>query len=268
MKLKNIIKSAMIGAMLVSGTYTFVNPVDAKAATNNNKKDELTDNAKEQIAYNTKVKNGLKKIEEKYPIAEGARIISYTEVPGNDFVKKGNFYRTFRLSWQLPDYSIKVNYAGIAIHTASSYEQVMYSTTGNHIDSKAKLTAKQKKIIRTLKSSKTYSKKFRYVAVYDTNAKWTDLRLVPNNGNKAIDELYNGTCYSFDSKEGFNIGITSKKSPLKTKVKIAYALNVIPHIGTEKAWYNAFAGSKGVFHGYFVNVYDGEFFAFKSKYAR
>ncbi|WP_312753790.1 hypothetical protein [Rummeliibacillus suwonensis] len=263
MKLKNIIKSAMIGAMLVSGTYTLLVPVDAKAATNNNY--ELSEKAKSELNENVKVESTIKKVEEEHPIVEGATVKKYTYVSGSDYVKNKKYYKVYKLYWTSTN---KVSYVGIAMHTASSYEQVMYSTSGNKVDSRAKLTSKQKKIITTLKNNKTYSKQFRYVAVYDTNAKWTRLYIVPRDNKKVIDDLYNGSCYSIDSKGGFSLGRTSKNSPLRTKVKIAYALNVLPHIGTEKAWYNAFTGGDGVFRGYFTNVYDGEFFAFKSKHAR
>lgn len=250
MKLKNIIKNTIVGALLIGGSYAFINPVDAKAATNI----ELSEKAKSELNENAKVESTIKKVEEEHPMVEGATVKKYTYVSGSDYVKNKNYYKVYKLYWTSTSTS-KVSYVGIAMHVASSYEQVMYSTSGNKVDSRAKLTSKQKKIITTLKNNKTYSKQFRYVAIYDTNAKWTRLYIIPKNNKKAIDEIESNNYYYFDSKENLSIALPSAKSSLKAKVKIAYNLHVLPHVAAEKEWYNALGGEvryKKSFHGYAI----------------
>lgn len=253
MKLKNIIKNTIVGALLIGGSYALINPVDVQAATNNNNKNyELSEKAKTELNENAKVESTIKKVEEEHPIVEGATVKKYTYVNDNDYVKNGKFYKVYKLYWSKTN---KVSYVGIVMHTASSYEQVMYSTSGNKVDSRAKLTSKQKKIITTLNKSKKYSKQFRYVAVYDTNAKWTRLYIIPKNNKKAIDEIESNNYYYFDSKENLSIALPSAKSSLKAKVKIAYNLNVLPHVAAEKEWYNALGGEvryKKSFRGYAI----------------
>lgn len=242
----------------VGNSYAF-HPDKALAKNNdsNSSTSEITtvsntvsDKTRQKVLEDAKVEEVMDALEKERPIVEGATIIKYNYMEGNDYVKNGKYYKIYKVYWTKTD---KVNFIGIPIRVATNAEAVLYSKSGNHVDSRAKLTAKQKKIINTLNQSEAYSAQFRYIVVYGSNAKRTKLYLIPKSENKAaISEIYNRTCYSFDSKNNIAIAKPTKKSPLKTKVKIGYSLNILPHVAKESEWYRAFTDDLRYFQGYTI----------------
>lgn len=224
-------------------------PKSSKDSEINTVSNKISEKTRQKVLEDAKVSEVMNALEKERPIVEGAKIKKYVYVEDNDYAKNNKYYKVYRVYWTK---STKVSLVGISIHAASSYEMAMYSKSGNHIDSKAKFTAKQKKIINTLKNSKTYSKKFRYVAVYDTFHKLTQLYLIPKSGKTThYERNVKKNAYGFDSAESINLPLTTKSLSLKSTTKIGYDLNILPHIDSYSNWYRAFKNIGDKFHNYY-----------------
>lgn len=196
------------------------------------------------------VEKYMDKIEKDRAPVKGAKIKKYTHDDSKDYVKSNKVYEYYKVYWTKTS---KVIYVGVPVRTASSYDKAIFSTSGNHVDSKAKLTAAQKKIISTLTKSKAYSKKYRYIALYryNTSAKTTDIYVVPKTGKSANYEINNhASAFIVDSKGDIVIPRVKSKD-YKSTIKTGYDLNVLSHVATAKAWETAFNGGYHKdFHGY------------------
>lgn len=226
-------------------------------------KEKLKD-SENQRDHDILIEKHMSKIEKEKAPVKGAKIKKYTNYQYNDYVKNGNVYEYYKVYWTKTK---KVSYVGIPVRKASSYDTAFYSKSGNHIDSsaKAKLTSNQKKIINTLKKSKAYSKKYRYIALYryNTAAKTTDLYILPKSGKSAHYEISKHfTAFSYDNKDNIVIASPKTHKDYINIIKTGYALNILPHIATAKAWEVAFGGGyHKLFHGY--RIVDSA--AFKAK---
>lgn len=188
-------------------------------------------------AKSKKIQEVIEYLEDEHPLKEGAKVSYYKHDDVKDYIKSGNVYEYYRFYWEGTN---KYTGVGVKMHKASSYEKAMYSTSGNHKDSKAKLTTKQKKVISTLAKNKTYNKKFRYIAVYDKYGKTTKLHLVLKNKKTAFYNIQNGLDFMFDTGENIVLPISSKSVPLKVNVKRAHNLNILDHRRSYKQWNDAF----------------------------
>lgn len=269
MKLKNILNNIMIGAMLVSGAIYISNPVTAMASTKETptfvitpgeswdgrtpEQKEKTKEADAEYAHDQLISKYLDNIEsEKAPI-KGATIKKYTNIDTSNYVKNNKVYEYYKVSWTKTS---KVTYVGIPVRTATSYDKAIYSKTGNHVDSRAKLTSNQKRIIATLKKSKTYSKKYRYIALYryNTASKISELFIIPKSGKSAAYETdYRVSAFVYDNKDNILIPISKTVKAHNANLKVAYNLNILTHKATLKEWQIAMGGgykSQKSFYGY------------------
>lgn len=223
--------------------------------TNLTKEDkEKTKESDAKYKHDQLVEKNMSKIEkEKAPI-KGAKIKKYTHYPTKDYVKNSKLYEYYKVSWTKTK---KVSYVGIPVRKASSGDIALYSKSGNHIDSKAKLTSNQKKIIRTLTKSKTYSKKYRYIAVYrdDSVTKLTDLYIIPKSGKSAVYELNRYNYFMRSSKDDFSFPDSKTIKGYKANINLGYKLFVVPHVATANEWYkqfNAIRKNHKLFHNYYI----------------
>lgn len=217
---------------------------------------EKTKEADEKYAHDQLISKYMAKVEKDRPLVKGAKIKKYTNIDYKNYVKGTKLYEYYKVYWTKTS---KVSYVGIPVRTAKSADKALYSKSGNYVDSRAKLTATQKKIISTFKKSK-YKSKYRYVAFYrdETATKVTDLYIIPNSGRSAFYELSKRTNFTYNSKGGFTIPNKPSKNTIKHNVNIGYALYIIPHVATANEWYKQFIGfrnSKKLFHNYYINDY-------------
>lgn len=222
-------------------------------STNITKEDkEKSKESDEKYAHDQLIEKYMNKIEQDRPPVKGAKIKNYTNISTSNYVKNNKLYEYYKVSWTKTN---KVIYVGVPVRTASSYDIAIYSTSGNHVDSRAKLTANQKKIINTLVKSRTYSKKYRYIVVYrdDSVTKATDLYVIPKSGKTAAYELQYYHNFSFDSTDSLTIPNSKSVKAHNDNLKIAYDLYILTHKATLKEWQKAMGGgykSNKLFYGY------------------
>ncbi|WP_312753800.1 S-layer homology domain-containing protein [Rummeliibacillus suwonensis] len=204
-------------------------------------------------AHDKLVEKYMAKVEKDRAPVKGAKIKKYTHYPSKDYVKGGKVYEYYKVSWTKTKKIVNV---GIPVRTATSYDKAIYSKTGNHVDSRAKLTSNQKRIIATLKKSKTYSKKYRYIALYryNTASKLSDLYIIPKSGKSAAYEIdYRVSAFVYDNKDNILIPISQTVKAHNANLKVAYNLNILTHKATLKEWQIAMGGgykSQKSFYGY------------------
>lgn len=191
-------------------------------------------------AHDQLIEKYMAKIETDRPPVKDAKIKEYTNIDYKDYVKDGKLYEYYKVYWTNTDIVI---YVGIPVRPASSFDVTLYSKSGNHIDSKAKLNSIQKRIIATLEKSK-YKNKYRYIALYrgDYSTKATFLHIIPNSGKSAYYELDNYHDFSYDSLNNLTLPNFKNGKIHENNIKIAYGLNILTHKATLKEWTKALDG--------------------------